>query len=239
MSKNILSVIQNNIISKLKNAKALKYGELYSKKIPNDLFNYHLQHLVEKGFLIKNDSSYSLSDKGLKYIADPFTEDITTHSFFKVNVITIVSRIVNGKIEILNQLRKSNPSYGKIGVVGGVVLKGESIEDAASRKLKQETGLEAKFKVIGYERRIMYKKGELFSDLIFPIAYTDKSSGDLIKETDFGENFWVSIDKAMKNESGDFDTIKSINTVLKAVKKGELKKLPMFFVENTQSDGVD
>lgn len=233
-----LSPIQNHILSKLKNAKSLRYSELQPEKIPNDLFNYHLQFLVKKGFVEKTEDGYSLSHTGIKHVADPYPSNDAITSLFKINVITVVSRIVDGKIEILNQIRKSNPSYGKVGVMGGVVLKGELIEPAATRKLKQETGLEARFRLVGCERRIMYKSGELFSDLMFPIAYADSFSGELKTDTDFGHNMWVPIDEAIKNESAEFDSIKSINVVLKAIKNGKIETLPFFFEENIQSDTI-
>jgi hypothetical protein len=233
-----LSPIQNYILSKLKNAKSLRYSELQPEKIPNDLFNYHLQFLVKKGLIEKVEDGYSLSHTGIKHVADPYSSKDAITSLFKINVITVVSRIVDGKIEILNQIRKSNPSYGKVGVMGGVVLKGELIEPAATRKLKQETGLEARFRLVGCERRIMYKSGELFSDLMFPIAYADSFSGELKTDTDFGHNMWVPIDEAIKNESAEFDSIKSINVVLKAIKNGKIKTLPFFFEENIQSDTI-
>lgn len=119
--------------------------------------------------------------------------------------------------------------------MGGVVLKGELIEPAATRKLKQETGLEANFKLVGCERRIMYKGGEIFSDLMFPIAYADEYFGDLIEDSEFGHNMWVSIDEAIKNESDEYDSIKSITTVLKAIKDGSMDKLPFFFEEVVKS----
>lgn len=234
----ISSHIQNQIIKKLKNASYLRYADLQQKGVPNDLFNYHLQFLVKKDFLTKKGSNYSLSEKGLKLVADPYSSNDVLNSLFKINPVMIVSRKVKGKIEILNQVRKSNPSYGKVGVPGGVVLKGELIENAATRKLKQETGLDAKFKILGFERRIMYKSGELFSDLMFPITYTDKYSGELIADTEYGQNIWVPIDQAIKNESAEFDSIKSINIVLRALKNGKLKSLQFFFKENIQSDKI-
>ncbi len=231
------SDIQNGIISKLKNAKTLRYSELWNKKIPNDLFNYHLQFLVKKGFLNKNTKGYGLSDTGIKLVADPFKQqNDSITSLFKINVITIVSRKVNGKLEILNQIRKSNPSYGKVGIPGGVVLKGELIEPAATRKLMQETGLRADFKIVGCERRIMYKNGEIFSDVMFPIAYTDKSEGELIVDSNFGHNMWVPVDKAIKNESLPYDSLQSIVKILKVIKSGKIKSMPFLFEENIQSD---
>ncbi len=235
MLKNISS-IQNHILSKLKNAKVLRYSELQPDKVSNDLFNYHLQFLVKKEFVNKSEEGYSLSNKGIKHVADPYPSNDAITSLFKINVITIVSRVIDGKIEILNQVRKSNPSYGKVGVMGGVVLKGELIEDAASRKLEQETGLNALFKIVGCERRIMYKSGELFSDLMFPIGYTSEYKGELKEETDFGQNMWVPIDDAIENESAEFDSIKSIIAMLKAIKGGEINTLPFLFEESVQSD---
>ena len=72
--------------------------------------------------------------------------------------------------------------------MGGVVRKGESIEDAATRKLKVETGLQANFKLVGIQRREMYVKNELFSDVIFPICYSDEFEGELIGDSEYGHN---------------------------------------------------
>lgn len=233
----IISQIQNQIISKLKNAKQLRYSEIQPKGVPNDLYNYHLQFLVKKDYVIKSDDGYSLSPLGVKHVADfnPPTEDNAPVNVFKVNVLTVLSRINKGKIEILNQVRKSNPSYGKIGVMGGVVRKGESTEDAATRKLLVETGLEAVFKVVGIQRRTMYIKGELFSDVLFPIAYSDECFGDLIEDTEYGHNMWVPIDEAIKNDSAEFDSIKKLPEVLRAIKDGSIWKLPFFYDEDIQS----
>ncbi len=230
------SPIQNHILSKLKNAKSLRYSEMQLDDIPNDLFNYHLQFLVKKGFVNRAGEGYSLSDAGIKHIADPdvATEEEKIVSLFKVNVITLVSRIRDGKLEILNQVRKSHPSFGKIGAMGGIVRKGESLEAAATRKLKAETGLTAQFKIVGIERRMTYIDNKLFSDIFFPIGYADKFEGELIEESDYGKNLWVPIADAIKNESGDFDTIRKIPDVLRAVRDGSITELPFSHNEDTQ-----
>lgn len=238
---NTFSPIQNHIMSKLKNAKSLRYSELMPEyRVQNDLFNYHLQFLVKKGFVEKlgkvgEYDGYTLSELGIKHVADPILSDSKViTSLFKSNVITIVSRVIDGKIEILNQLRKSNPSYGKVGVMGGVIWKGENTLTAASRKLKQETGLEAEFRLVGIERRIMYVKDELFSDLFFPIAYSDTVTGGELQSTEFGENMWVPIDQAIQNESNPFDSIAMITTVLKAIQDGTVSQLPFLYEEVTK-----
>lgn len=231
-----LSPIQNDILSKLKHATVLRYSELQPEDVANDLFNYHLQFLVKKEFVSRSQEGYSLSPIGIKYVADPFAGLTASTSLFKVNVITIVSSQCNGKLQILNQLRKSNPSYGKVGVMGGVVLKGETIVEAAKRKLKEETGLDAEFRLIGLERRMLHQSEGLFSDTIFPIAYADNSAGCLIAETIFGSNMWVPIEVAIKNESAEFDSIASIKTTLIAIQDDKILDLPFFFNESIQKD---
>ncbi len=232
------SPIQNHILSKLKNAKTLRYSDMQQRGIPNDLFNYHLQFLVKKGYVARNADGYALADAGIKHVADPdvATEEEKIASTFKINVITIVSRTQNGKIEILNQIRKSHPSFGKIGVMGGIVRKGESLEAAAKRKLKAETGLEADFRIVGIERRMMYRGNQLFSDVVFPIAYADAYEGSLQVDTDFGHNMWVSIDEAIEHESAPFDSLKKNADVLRAIKAGNIKIFPFFYEEDTQKE---
>ena len=222
-----LSQVQNHIISRLKNARAIRYAELKPGKIPNDLFNYHLQFLVKKGLIEKKDGGYALARPGIKLVAD------TDDAMFKVNVITLVSRVRAGRIEILNQIRTSHPSFGKIGAMGGVVRKGESLETAARRKLKTETGLDAEFKMLGIERRMMYEGEKLFSDILFPIAYAKKIEG-VLTDTEFGHNLWVGIDDAIQNESAEFDSIKMIPYTLRAVKAKRVSRLPFFYEEDIQ-----
>lgn len=232
-----ISPIQKHILNKLKNASTLRYRELHPQNTPNDLFNYHLQFLVDKGYVARSDSGYALSHSGIRLVADPLPPEHELVDLFKVNVITIVSRINRGKIEVLNQIRTSNPSYGKIGVMGGSMKKGESIEQAASRKLKEETGLEANFRILGCERRMLYSTGALFSDILFPITYADSYSGEL-KDTTFGNNVWVPIDQAIQNESSKSDSIKSISVVLERVKNGSIETMPTFFRETSQGKSI-
>jgi ADP-ribose pyrophosphatase YjhB (NUDIX family) len=207
---------------------------MQQKGVPNDLYNYHLQYLVKKGLVTKEGEGYALSPIGMRYVADAHAASDAFNSYFKINVILIVSRVVDGKVEILNQVRKSHPSYGKVGAPGGVVLKEEPVEAAASRKLREETGLEATFKHVGMERRIMYRDGDLFSDLLFPLCYANACTGELLVDTEFGHNTWVPIDEAIENESALYDSIPSIITVLRAIQDGPIERMSYFFVENTQ-----
>ncbi|MCD8561546.1 NUDIX hydrolase [Candidatus Saccharibacteria bacterium] len=233
-----LPEIQNSIISRLKNAKSLRYSRLKPEGTANDLFNYHLRALIGKGLIDKVPDGYSLSGQGRAYVADiHHTSDPQLNRLFKVNVITIVSRIQDGKLEILSQRRNSQPSYGLVDVMGGTILKGEDILEGAKRKLKDETGVTAEFKLLGIERRRMYRDDELFSDVFFPICYANNHHGEPIT-TEYGENFWVNIEQAIKNTDRPFDNIPSILTCLQAIRDDAVAALPFFYNETKQQDNT-
>lgn len=121
--------------------------------------------------------------------------------------------------------------------MGGTIVKGEDLLLGARRKLQDETGLTAEFKLLGFERRRLYKSNELFSDVIFPICYADNHSGQLLS-TEYGENFWVDIDDAVKNADRPFDNIESIVTCLEAIRDNTLNSLAFFYTETTQKDNI-
>lgn len=231
-----LSAVQNHIISTLKNADSLSYSRLRPVGTPNDLFNYHLKMLMAKSLVNKTHHGYSLSENGQKYVADIHHTSDQASRLFKINVITIVSKINQGAIEILTQTRLSQPSYGLVGVMGGTIVKGESFTEGASRKLRQETGLHAQFNLVGIERRRLYKNNELFSDVLFPICYASSSTGTLLPSTLFGENYWTPIEQAIKNDSRPFDSIQAIPKVLKAIQSGSVANFPFFCDETIQKE---
>lgn len=231
-----LPTIQQYIISQLKNAGYLRYRDMHPQDdTPNDLYNYHLKSLIKKGLVEKTEEGYILSQDGQRYVADVWHTSDESQRLFKINVITIISRINDGTLEILNQRRTSQPSYGIVGVPGGTILKGEPLLEGASRKLEQETGLRAAFELVGIERRFYYKNNELFSDVLFPICYCNTFTGSLLDKTEFGENFWVSINEAIANDSREDDQIESIAIFLKSLKVEAQHTNTLFYRETTIS----
>lgn len=201
--------------------------------MPNDLYNYHLKQLLQKEIIEKRDDGYRLTSVGQQYVADIHHTSDQAGRLFKINVITIVLRRTVGGIEVLNQRRTANPSYGKIGVMSGTIRKNEPLLAGATRKLQEETGLQAAFTLAGLERRIMQRQSELFSDVMFPICYTDSATGELIN-TEYGENFWVGIEEAIRHEQDPHDSIPGIVTVLEAIRDRTITDLPLFYHESYQ-----
>lgn len=226
-----MSSIQRDIIARLKNADSLRYSELKpDPEIPNDLYNYHLKKLVSDELVTKTDTGYTLSQKGLRHVADVHNTSDQDDRLFKFNVLLIVTREINGVLHVLNQRRTSQPSYGIVGLPGGTIVKSEPVLDGARRKLRQETGLDGTFTYVGLERRVLYSDNRLFSDVLFPLCVSTDSTGEPIT-TDFGENMWVTIDQAIINDSRQHDSIKSIPRTLKAIRSGTLDSIKGFYYE--------
>lgn len=235
MVNNVLPSVQSHIISKLKNADVLRFRDMHPENVPRDLYSYHLRMLLAKRLVNKSAVGYVLTPEGQRYVADTYHTSDPANRLFKINVITIISRVHDGQFEILNQERHAQPSFGKVGVMGGTIMKGEPLLEGASRKLKDETGLSAEFRQVGQERRMRYVNGELFSDVLFPICYASLVTGEL-HDTEYGRNFWVSISQAIKNEQSPYDSIAAITTALKAIRDGRIDALPFFYQETLQHD---
>lgn len=226
-----MSTIRRDIITRLKNADTLRYAQLKpDADIPNDLYNYHLKKLIVDGLVEKSDDGYKLSPAGKRHVADVHHTSDQDDRLFKFNVLLIVTRVINGRLHVLNQRRMSQPSYGIVGIPGGTILKSEPLLDGAQRKLRQETGLDGTFAYIGTERRILYQGASLFSDVLFPICLCTDATGDPIA-TEFGENFWVTVDEAIANDSRQVDHIESIPRVLQALARDEIAAITGFYHE--------
>lgn len=196
--------IKLDILKKLVKTKGLRYAQIRPKGVENDLYNYHLQSLVKEGYVEKQDAIYKLTLKGQKYaaIVKPINPLGVKDVLLKQNALCVVSKHENNQLMVLNQIRNVHPFYGKKGILGGTLKPGEKIIDGASRKLKEECGLDAKFQYSNSFRSVfLYNNGEIFQDIIFHICYSDSCTGELISLSEFGENFWTDINTAIQNEN--------------------------------------
>lgn len=218
----MLNKIQIKILTNILRSEGLKYSQARPKTIENDLYNYHLKFLVKKGFVIKRINKYVLTIKGKKFV-QRLDASGNIKEYFRFSVLPYTVRIENGKKEILLHKRKRHPYYGDIGTVSGKVNLGEKIEDAAARKLKEETNLGCKFKFIGVLREIRRSKDkEIIEDTLYHVCYGENPNGELIKMNKFGEHFWDTFDNALKYQRKNVTSSTKSEEILRRIKSRDL-----------------
>jgi ADP-ribose pyrophosphatase YjhB (NUDIX family) len=215
--KKIDNQIQQEILTSIKFFKdGGKYSDLKVKDIENDLYNYHLQHLVKNGYIEKSDDLYKLTELGKSLVTNIDEEDKKLPANYKVSVYMCV--MVDGKILLSRRLK--HPQYGYVGIPSGKIRYGEEILETAKRELREETELAADFKIIGNLRQIRTNsQDEVIEDGVFYICYTDKVVGDLLLDSNEGKNFWIKIEEVTKLEKLFKPSVEIvINEVLKRLK---------------------
>ncbi|MBI4836119.1 MAG: NUDIX domain-containing protein [Candidatus Abawacabacteria bacterium] len=227
--------VKKEILATLLKADRLKYGDIHPEGIGNDLFNYHLQHLVKMGLVSKDDKIYSLSNLGKYHVAEqnPLSPSGRTADRFKMNVLTVVLRGQGKNLEVLMQTRKRHPFYDSKSVMGGTIRKGELVAEAAQRKLKTETGLTANLKLCGLIRQVNLDKQNVLvvEDVLFHICCTDLFEGELLAKTDYGENFWCPIEQAIQEHKKHHGSLQLLVKFFTALKKQNFRDLPLFYWE--------
>jgi len=236
--------IQKEILLKLLASNGLKYSEACPTDVENDLYNYHLQFLVKKKLVDKVDNLYKLSELGQAHIErDPAMVD--KDGFFepfKISVLLLVTRIVDGKFQILLQTRTRKPYFGDTGILSGKVQKEEKVVEAAKRKLFDEANLHADFEDISLLRRMRYNKqdGELFSDSFwFLCRSTSEVTGDLNADYKHGKNFWGTVDEAIDFEEKSVNTSEFMLDYFKKLKKDQELEIPYTFIEEILDVEID
>ena len=112
--------------------------------------------------------------------------------------------IYNAKTnEVLVQNRKK--SYPGWSFPGGHVEKGESFCDCAIREAKEETGLDIKnLQYCGVVHWINRESDERYLCFMYK---TSSFEGELLADTDEGEQFWLSIDELLVAPKEKFSSV--------------------------------
>ncbi|MEI6462422.1 MAG: hypothetical protein WCO33_01990 [bacterium] len=222
-SKDSKPNIQRDIIAKLSLTGNLRYSELQNKDISSDLFNYHLKFLLSKGLIKKEGLKYSLSDLGRRLVADNFNINLKGYvtENFRVCVLTAIFKKDENGFRIINQKRLVQPFIGNKGILGSQIHKTEGIFEAASRTALIETNLvvdPTKWKYLGMFRSITYIKDDYFHDIFYNLVVTDDYEGE-VQNTVYGENYFVNLDTAIKDEKSSFTPFDAIVKYYEDVQK--------------------
>ena len=181
---------------------AARFAELQKASgLESDHVKFHIKQLVKLGYINKIGNAYQLSVIGKEYANKLDTDAGVIERQPKVAVLLVVEQY-NPKthmVEYLLQKRLKHPYFGFWGAPTGKVRWGETLLDAATRELKEETGLTGTFEYRGiyHERVRRQETGEIIEDKLFQLMFCDRFSGKLQVKFDGGHNAWRTLEDMM------------------------------------------
>jgi ADP-ribose pyrophosphatase YjhB (NUDIX family) len=191
---------QISILRELLFVKDASFAELQKPTgLASDHFNFHINRLVELGFVEKvKRGRYGLSVKGKEYANKLDTDAHTIERQPKVAVLLCIERDIDGQRQFLFQQRTKNPYFGYWGFPSGKIRWGETITQTGARELLEETGLEADYRIVGLYHEHMFLEGELEAteDKMFFLVHCTNVHGKLIEKYEGGINQWMTLDEA-------------------------------------------
>lgn len=190
-----LHYYQIELLKKLSTHPRLRFNQLLIEGLESEHMNYHLKLLIEDNFITKLGPHYTLTDAGKDYsnLLDEQTDIIEKQPKTSI-VIRGVRKNIQGQIEHLLNKRLRQPYYGKVGRITGKVRFGEQFVQAAKRELYEETGLIAQnFTLEEIYHKLRHREdGVWVQDVIFYIFFVTNFSGQLIEQTPYQQNFWIT-----------------------------------------------
>ncbi len=211
--------IQANILKKLLKHKKLRFSELNTDGLTTDHFNYHIQQLVSNAYVLKQDTTYELTQKG-KIHANRLTvenKDLVG-SHLIVLLIVCVRENKNGEDEYLFCKRLKDPFYGFYDFVSGKVHVGQDLMPTAHKMLQEKTGITAKLRIVGMQHKSDFDNmDKLLEDKFMFILRGDECTGELIGQSSYSQNEWLTESDLLQKAP----TFKNISLFIKMAKNKE------------------
>ena len=197
-----LHLAQTKILRELLFMPTARFAELQKASgLESDHVKFHIKQLVKLGYVNKIGNAYQLSVTGKEYANKLDTDAGVIERQPKVAVLLVVEQH-NPKthmVEYLLQKRLKHPYFSFWGAPTGKVRWGETLLDAATRELKEETGLTGTFEYRGiYHERVRHQvTGKIIEDKLFQLMFCDRFSGKLQVKFDGGHNAWRTLEDMM------------------------------------------
>ena len=191
---------QTTILRDLLFMPTAKFSELQKATgLESDHVKFHIARLVELGYVLKNNQSYTLTQVGKEYANKLDTDRNQIERQPKSAIILVVE---NEKGELLAQERLKHPYFGFWGFAGGKIRWGETIIEAAARELMEETGLKAELTYMGVYHELTKSKetGEYLEDKIFHVVHGSRHKCELVENFEGGHNEWLSESELAKKK---------------------------------------
>lgn len=104
--------IQKFIIVQLSENTGLRYSQMRPPSMEPSQFMYHLKILINKDLVVKLDSGYSLTKKGVQFVDHFDDENLELYEYARVTVAFVYEHTEHG---VLLMQRQHQPAIGRIG----------------------------------------------------------------------------------------------------------------------------
>ena len=204
--------IQLNILRRLLFSVSSRYSDIKPFDMEGSLFKYHLDKLINRKLVRKDDSGlYFLTHEGKEFANQMDSIKISMGKQAKTTAKICCVRNIDQEIEYLLYTRKKNPFYSFQGFATSKIWYGESFDEGAKRGLYDETNLIGNPKLIAIRHYIVCDilNQELLEDKVMYIYKFINPIGDLCSKKD-GEFAWVKesdIEKFVLNPLPEFPEI--------------------------------
>lgn len=185
-----------------------RFRDLNTVGVTNDHFTFHLNHLIKKGLVRKDNKGYFLTTEGKEFASKIDTEAFKLEKQAKLSVALHPVRTRNGQIEYLVHHRLKEPFFGWYGSHSGKIRWGETPLQAAQREFLEETGLTGDFTLKGIVHyHHFHKDGRFLEDKYFWVYKIENTKGKLLEKVEGGENLWMTTSqyRRLKNVFESFD----------------------------------
>jgi 8-oxo-dGTP pyrophosphatase MutT (NUDIX family) len=183
--------IQVEILRKLLFAEKLRFAEIKPADMEGSQFTFHLEKLVEQKYVAKVANGYRLTESGKNFANRIDFDSPKPAQQAKHSAVFCATR--KDATEVLIYKRLKNPYFGHYGFPTGKVRYGETMIDAATRELQEETNLVGTPYLVGIRHyRVYFPDAKtLVEDKVMYVYRIDEPEGELLSNEE-GEFRWVS-----------------------------------------------
>ncbi len=215
---NNLHQTQNQILKKLMFSTGLRYSELKpDPEMENNQFQFHLDQLLKKDFIIKNGDLYELTSAGKQYVKSMDNETGKQIKQPHLSVRICCTRTVDGETEYLFYTRLKHPYFGCQGFPAGKLEHGEILAEAAQRELLEETGLTGDAKLVAVTHYLdMDKSGQCLTDKMMFLFVVKDPVGELVDSIE-GKYEWIKKSEVAAKIIKPFENIEGVFKELEVI----------------------
>ena len=179
-----LHEIQLAILLKLIYSPWMKYMELLPyTDLPTNQFSFHLNKLLQLGYIEKMDDLYALTISGKVYANMINKHTCQMHTTVMLAVLVVCTKTLeNGQLSFLIYTRKKHPFYGRQWILSWKVQYGENIITTAERVLHEKTWLAwtaTTSQILHYTDKDK-KTGAILDDKVLFLCYVEEPVGDIV-----------------------------------------------------------